>query len=178
MGVINIADLPAELGARRRLIGLDPGTKTIGMAASDAAWTIASPIGTVRRQRFAADAAAVFAAMDEREAGGLVIGLPLNMDGSEGPRCQSVRAFARNLIGVRDVSILFQDERLSTMAVERAMLDADISRAKRAKAVDGAAAAYILQGVLDRLRGLAAGGAAVGPDGAGDEIGGSIAHQV
>ena len=134
------------------MLGLDVGTKTIGLAVSDGAWTIASPIGTVRRTKLRADAGQVFDAMDHRGAAGLVIGLPVNMDGSEGPRCQSVRAFVDNLLAIRAVPAALWDERWSTLAVERAMIDADLSRRKRAKAVDAAAAAYILQGALDRLR--------------------------
>ena len=148
----NILDLRTTPGTGARLLGLDVGTKTIGLAVSDAAWTIASPIGTVRRTRLRADAAQVFDALDHRDAAGLVIGLPVNMDGSEGPRCQSVRAFADNLLALRDLPAALWDERWSTLAVERAMIDADLSRRKRAKAVDTAAAAYILQGALDRLR--------------------------
>ncbi|MEE8270966.1 MAG: Holliday junction resolvase RuvX [Alphaproteobacteria bacterium] len=135
-----------------RLLGLDIGAKTVGMAISDAGLTIASPIGTIRRGKFAADADALFRTVDERRVGALVVGLPINMDGSEGPRCQSVRQFGANLQARRDLPIAFWDERLSTMAVERAMIAADLSRAKRAQRIDAAAAAYILQGALDALR--------------------------
>lgn len=154
MPICKIADLKAALPPGRRLLGLDLGEKTIGLAVSDGALTIASPIGTIRRTKFAADAAELERIIAEREAGGLVLGLPINMDGSEGPRAQSVRQFAANLLARRDIPIAFWDERLSTMAVERAMIAADLSRAKRAKRIDAAAAAYILQGALDALRHL------------------------
>ena len=151
MAIRNIDDLRAGMAPGARLLGLDVGDKTIGVAVSDSAWSIAAPVTTIRRSKFAADAAALLSLADERQADGLVIGLPVNMDGSEGRRCQSVRQFAQNLLAVRDLPIAFWDERLSTMAVERAMLAADLSRRKRAKAVDAAAAAYILQGALDSL---------------------------
>jgi putative Holliday junction resolvase len=151
MPVLTLTDLAAALPRGARLVGLDLGTKTIGMAVSDPGRTLASPIGTIRRTKFTPDARSLLATMDERQAAGLVIGLPVNMDGSEGPRCQSVRAFASDLIRLRDLPIAFWDERLSTMAVERAMLSADVSRARRAQAVDSAAAAWILQGALDAL---------------------------
>lgn len=151
MPVLTLTDLGATLARGARLVGLDLGTKTIGMAVSDPGRTLASPIGTIRRTKFTPDAKALFAILDERQATALVVGLPVNMDGSEGPRCQSVRAFAADLMRLRDLPIAFWDERLSTMAVERAMLSADLSRAKRAQAVDSAAAAWILQGALDAL---------------------------
>ena len=157
MLIDNIVHLRDHIAPGTRLMGLDVGSKTVGVAVSDGAWIVASPVKTVRRTRMAADAAAVFAMADERGVGALVIGLPVNMDGSEGPRCQSVRAFAQNLLAVRALPTVFWDERWSTMAVERAMIAADLSRAKRAKAVDAAAAAYILQGALDRLAGPGAG---------------------
>jgi putative Holliday junction resolvase len=146
------AALKAALPKGARLLGLDLGSKTIGVAVSDGALLVASPVTTIRRGKFAADAAALLALADERGAAGLVIGLPVNMDGTEGPRCQSTRQFARNLSGVRDMPYAFWDERLSTAAVERAMIAADLARAKRAKAVDRMAAGYILQGALDFLR--------------------------
>jgi len=145
------AALKAGLGRHRRLLGLDLGEKTIGLALSDPGLSVASPITTIRRTKFTADAKELLRIVAERQVGGLVIGLPLNMDGSEGPRCQSVRQFAVNLTKLQDLPILFWDERLSTVAVERNMIDADLSRAKRAKVVDQAAAAFILQGVLDAL---------------------------
>jgi putative holliday junction resolvase len=135
----------------RRLAGLDLGTKTIGLAVSDAAWLVASPVETVRRTKFGADAAALRAFCEGRGVGGLVLGLPLNMDGSAGPRAQATRAFARNLAPVLPLPLLFWDERLSTAAVTRALIQADASRARRAAVVDQLAAAYILQGCLDAL---------------------------
>ncbi|MCB9958069.1 MAG: Holliday junction resolvase RuvX [Rhodospirillaceae bacterium] len=147
----NILHLRGTVAEGARLMALDIGSKTIGLAVSDAAWIVASPVKTIRRTRMGADAAELFRLADERGVGGLVAGLPVNMDGSEGPRCQSVRAFADNLLAIRDIPLAWWDERWSTLAVERAMIDADLSRAKRAKAVDAAAAAYILQGALDRL---------------------------
>jgi putative holliday junction resolvase len=151
MIVENPSALKAALGRHRRLLGLDLGEKTVGLALSDPGLTVASPITTIRRTKFTADATELLRIAADRQVGGLVIGLPLNMDGSEGPRCQSVRQFAVNLTKLQDLPILFWDERLSTVAVERNMIDADMSRAKRAKVVDQAAAAFILQGVLDAL---------------------------
>ena len=141
----------AEATRGRRLAGLDLGTKTIGLAVSDAAWTVASPVETVRRTKFGADAAALRAFCEGRAVGGLVLGLPLNMDGSAGPRVQATRAFARNLAPLLPLPLLFWDERLSTAAVTRALIEADASRARRAAVVDQLAAAYILQGCLDTL---------------------------
>lgn len=151
MIVENPAALKAALGRNQRLLGLDLGEKTVGLALSDPGLSVASPIITIRRTKFTADAKELLRIVAERQVGGLVIGLPLNMDGSEGPRCQSVRQFAVNLSKLQDLPVLFWDERLSTVAVERNMIDADMSRAKRAKVVDQAAAAFILQGVLDAL---------------------------
>lgn len=133
-------------------MGLDLGEKTIGVAVGDPRHMIATPITTIRRTKFADDAKHLLKLIDERQVGGLVIGLPLNMDGSEGPRCQSVRQFASNLAKLRDLPMAFWDERLSTMAVTRDMIQADLSRAKRAKIVDQSAAAFILQGAFDRLQ--------------------------
>lgn len=138
-----------------RLMGLDLGTRTIGIAVSDTRQTTATPLETIRRARFAADAARLLELVGTHDVAGLVVGLPLNMDGSEGPRAQSVRAFARNLAPLIELPIAFWDERLSTQAVTRTLLEADLSRARRAELVDKLAAAYILQGALDRLRGLA-----------------------
>jgi putative Holliday junction resolvase len=143
--------LRTALPRNQRLLGLDVGEKTIGLALSDPALSVASPISTIRRTKFTADAIALLKLAAERGVGGLVIGLPLNMDGSEGPRCQSVRQFAANLLKLKDFPILFWDERLSTMAVERAMIAHDVTRAKRDKVVDQAAAAFILQGALDAI---------------------------
>lgn len=132
------------------LIGLDLGTRTIGMAVCDAGWSFAGPAGTIRRSRFTADKAALQSVIDQRAIAGIVIGLPLNMDGSESPRSQSTRSFARNIVDF-DLPILLWDERWSTQAVERAMILADVSRAKRAERVDTLAAAHILQGAIDAL---------------------------
>ena len=154
----NIQDLPARLPRDGRILGLDLGTRTIGLAVSDGARRIASPIGVIARLRLKADLAAVLDAAGQRSVCGFVLGLPVNMDGTEGPRCQATRQFARDLSGVTDLPIAFWDERWSTMAVERAMIAADLSRRKRGKAIDSAAAAYILQGALDRLSGMPAQG--------------------
>lgn len=145
------ADFAAALPPHRALMGLDLGTRTIGVAVSDTLRSVASPLRTIRRTRFGADAAAVLALVAERDLGGIVLGLPRNMDGSEGPRAQSTRAFARNLSGLTELPITFWDERLSTVAAERALLEADASRRRRAEVIDHVAAAYILQGFLDRL---------------------------
>ncbi len=133
-------------------MGLDPGSKRIGVAVSDATRLIASPLEIVARSKFAADAARLFALYDARACAGLVIGLPLNMDGSSGPSAQAARAFAANLLGVRDVPLMLWDERLSTAAVTRTLINADASRKRRAELVDKLAASYVLQGVLDALR--------------------------
>lgn len=133
------------------LLGLDLGDKTIGLAISDPLRGIASPLHTIRRRKFTLDAAALLEVAAGRAVTGLVLGLPLNMDGTEGPRVQSTRAFARNLSALTDLPIGFWDERLSTVAAERALLDADMSRAKRAQVIDHVAAGVILQGFLDRL---------------------------
>lgn len=146
----------AQLPRTGGVAGLDLGTKTIGVAVSDGLRSVASPLLTIRRRKFGLDAQALLAIVAERDLRGLILGLPMNMDGSEGPRCQSTRAFARNLENLTDMPISFWDERLSTVAAERAMLEADLSRAKRAEAIDHVAAAFILQGALDRLRYLGA----------------------
>jgi len=138
------------LRPRARLFGIDLGTKTIGLALSDVERRIATPLETIKRVKFTHDAERIRTLAAKHDVGGLVVGLPLNMDGSEGPRAQATRAFARNLKSLLDLPVLFWDERLSTVAVTRALLDADASRAKRAEHVDKMAAAYILQGVLDR----------------------------
>jgi putative Holliday junction resolvase len=145
------AAFAAALEPGRALMGLDLGTRTIGVAVSDTARRIASPLQTIRRTRFSADAAALLAIAEGRRIGGLVLGLPRNMDGSEGPRAQSTRAFARNLSSLTPLPITFWDERLSTVAAERALLEADASRRRRAEVIDHVAAGYILQGLLDRL---------------------------
>ena len=145
------ADFAAAVMPRRGLIGLDLGTKTIGVAVSDGLLSIATPLETIRRRTFTTDAARVLEIAAARGLGGIVLGLPRNMDGSEGPRCQSTRAFARNLSRLTDLPIGFWDERLSTVAAERALLEADTSRKRRAEVIDHVAAGYILQGALDRL---------------------------
>ena len=152
--LVPIEDLPPLLSREVRLLGLDVGTKTIGMALSDVTRSVATPYHTVRRTKFTEDAKAIEAAIEEHEIGAVVIGLPLNLDGSEGPRAQSTRAFARNLAARIAVPILFWDERLSTAAVERHLIEADASRKRRAEVIDRMAAAYILQGALDRLKRL------------------------
>ena len=151
MPILDLSDLPP---ARTPLVGLDLGEKTIGVAVSDTTRTIASPLETIRKTKFSDDAAALFRLMGGRGAVGIVVGLPVNMDGTEGARCQSSRAFARNLLRLRpELSIAFWDERMSSMAVNRMLIDeADVSRARRAEVVDKAAAAWILQGALDRMR--------------------------
>jgi len=151
MPVLSLADAAAVLPSRGVLIGLDLGSKTIGVAASDPDRRVAAPVETIARQRFNLDAGRILDLAAERRAAGLVLGLPINMDGSEGPRAQSTRAFARNLARLTELPIALWDERLSTAAVERALIAADASRAKRKKVIDQHAAAYILQGALDRL---------------------------
>ena len=137
-------------------MGLDVGTKTIGLALSDTRLVIASPLETIRRRRFRDDIAALFALADRHDVGGLVIGLPLSLGGGDSPRTQSVRQFARNLLALRDMPVAFWDERLSTAAVNRSLIENDVSRARRAEVVDRMAAAYILQGALDRLAAIGA----------------------
>lgn len=152
--VMTLEDLAASTPPGTPWLGLDLGEKTIGVAASDATRMIASPLVLIRKTKFTDDANAVLKLMDGRKASGLVIGLPLNMDGSEGPRAQSCRAFARNLQRIREVPVAFQDERLSTSAVERFLIEElDLNRKRRANVIDRTAAAWILQGALDRLRG-------------------------
>jgi len=151
MPVLLLADAAALLPARGALIGLDLGTKTIGVAVSDPDRRVAAPVETVARQRFQLDAQRILALAAERRAVAYVLGLPLNMDGSEGPRAQATRAFARNLSKLTELPIALWDERLSTAAVERALIAADASRAKRKAVIDQHAATYILQGALDRL---------------------------
>ncbi len=149
-----IENLAATLPPGRPLLGLDLGAKNIGIARSDIGQRIATPLETIRRTKFARDAQALLAICDRDDVGALVLGLPVNMDGSQGPRCQATRAFARNLAPLTDRPIVFWDERLSTVAAERAMIEADLSRQKRARRIDAAAAAFILQGALDRLNAL------------------------
>lgn len=146
-----LAEILPPTGA---LAGIDLGTKTIGLAVSDAGRRVATPLTVVRRKKFTIDAAAMLEAVSDREPVGLILGLPVNMDGSEGPRVQATRAFARNLKPLTDLPIAYWDERLSTTAVTRTLLEADASRKRRAEVVDKMAAAFILQGALDRLAGL------------------------
>ena len=141
----------AALPLRRGIAGLDLGTVTIGVAVSDLSLTVASPLETIARKKFTLDAARLLEIAGKRNLGGFVLGLPLNMDGSEGPRVQSTRAFARNLERLTPLPITYWDERLSTVAATRALLEADTSRKRRAEVIDHVAAGYILQGLLDRL---------------------------
>ncbi len=152
--LIPIEELPARLKPGQRLLGLDLGTKTIGLALSDVSRTVATPLDTIRRTKFTQDAEALLAVVKEHGIAALVIGLPVNLDGSEGPRAQSTRAFVRNLTPLTNLPLVLWDERLSTAAAERALLDADASRKRRAEVIDKMAAAFILQGALDRLKGL------------------------
>ncbi len=155
MAVVTPDELKQAVAAGRRVLGLDLGEKTIGLALSDASLIVATPMETIRRTKFTADAEKLALLIAEHDVAGLVIGLPVNMDGSEGPRCQSVRQFARNLEGVAglELPVGFWDERLSTAAVERLLTrEADMSRRRRSQVVDKMAAAYILQGALDSLR--------------------------
>ncbi|MEI4470754.1 Holliday junction resolvase RuvX [Frigidibacter sp. MR17.24] len=152
-----IEEFAAVLKPMRAVGGLDLGTKTIGVAVSDRMRSVASPLTTIRREKFTLDAAELLTIATDRELGGLILGLPYNMDGSEGPRCQSTRAFARNLEKITDLPIGFWDERLSTVAAERALLEADTSRKRRSEVIDHVAAGYILQGALDRMSHIARG---------------------
>jgi len=151
MPVRALTEMPALLDRHARLLGLDLGTKTIGLALSDVTRTIATPYDTIRRTKFGKDAEMLLAIVDKEGVGGLVVGLPVEMDGREGPRCQSTRAFIDNLLKIRDLPVGLWDERLSTAAVTRTLLEADSSRARRAEVVDKMAAAFILQGALDRI---------------------------
>lgn len=149
--IIDIETLAEALPRGARLLGLDLGTKTIGLAVSDAGLTLASPRTVIKRKKFMADLEILKALIAAENIGAIVLGLPLNMDGSEGPRVQATRAFARNMMQHVALPIVFWDERLSTVAAERSLLEQDVSRAKRAERIDSAAASFILQGVLDRL---------------------------
>ena len=148
----DIGDLMTQARAGSSWMGLDLGTKTIGVAVSDRLLSSATPLHTIRRVKFSKDAEALLLIISDREIGAIILGLPRNMDGSEGPRCQSTRAFARNLARLTNLPIGYWDERLSTVAAERALLEADTSRKRRAKVIDHVAAGYILQGALDRAR--------------------------
>ena len=153
----DLSEFTNALAPMRAVAGLDLGTETIGGAVSDAFRRVASPLTTIRRKKFTLDAEKLLALIAERDISGLVLGLPLNMDGTEGPRCQSTRAFARNLERLTPLPITFWDERLSTVAAERALLEADTTRKRRAEVIDHVAASYILQGALDRLAHLSEG---------------------
>jgi putative holliday junction resolvase len=152
-----IEDFAAALRPNRAIAGLDFGEKTIGVALSDLRRMVATPIEVIRRVKFTLDAANLLALVQQRDISGLILGLPLNMDGSEGPRVQATRAFARNLSRLTDLPIGFWDERLSTVAAERALIEADTSRKRRKEVIDQVAAGYILQGALDRMGNLPAG---------------------
>ena len=152
MSVVDLSGLRAGIVPGTRLLGLDLGEKTIGLALSDTLLSVATPMETLKRGKFTADAASLLTIIERQGVGGLVVGLPLNMDGSEGPSAQSARAFGRNMVNRTAIPIVFWDERLSTSAVTRTLIDADASRKRRAEVVDKMAASYILQGVLDRLR--------------------------
>jgi len=151
-----ITDFLDALPSHRALAGLDLGTVSIGVAVSDLFLSVATPRETIKRKKFTLDAEKLLAILTARNIGGIVLGLPRNMDGTEGARCQSTRAFARNLTRLTEVPITFWDERLSTVAAERALLEADTTRKRRAEVIDHVAAAYILQGALDRIRHLRA----------------------
>lgn len=147
----DIVEFAGILPANRAICGLDLGDKTIGVAISDLRRQVATPVTVIRRVKFTADATALLALLTARQVHGIVLGLPLNMDGSSGPRVQTTQAFARNLMKLSDLPITFWDERLSTVAAERALLEADTSRKRRAEVIDQVAAGYILQGALDRI---------------------------
>lgn len=152
MAVVDLLDLPGAVAKGVPVVGLDLGSKTVGVAVSDTTWLIASPLALIERRKFTTDVETLFGLMETRGAAGLVIGLPVNMDGTEGAKCQSARAFARHLLRLRDLTIAFWDERLSSAAVNRVLIaEADATRQRRAGAVDKLAAAWILQGALDRL---------------------------
>jgi len=150
-GVLDLEGLVPRIGSRQRLIGADLGSKTIGLALSDVERRIATPLETIQRSKFTKDAARLIALMDKFDVAALVLGLPLNMDGSEGPSAQAARAFARNFEQLSGRPCVFWDERLSTAAVTRSLIEQDVSRARRGKVIDKMAAAFILQGALDRL---------------------------
>jgi putative Holliday junction resolvase len=149
--IVTLEELASTLPVKSRLMGLDLGTKTIGLALSDILQTIATPLQTIRREKFTTDIKILLQLAIDHDVSALVIGMPFNLDGSEGPRAQATRAFARNLGQHTELPLVFWDERLSTVAVERTLLEADASRKRRAEVIDKMAAAYILQGALDRL---------------------------
>jgi putative Holliday junction resolvase len=151
MPVIDLSDIKSTLKPGQRLMGLDVGTKTIGIALSDTSFMVATSLMTIKRTKFTKDVEELFRLMDENNVGGLVIGLPVNMDGTEGPKSQSIRHFGKNIMDRREMPVSYWDERWSTQAVTRTLLDADASRKRRGEVVDKLAASYILQGALDRL---------------------------
>jgi putative Holliday junction resolvase len=151
MAICKLNDVKHAISSGQRLLGLDIGKKTIGLALSDTSLTIASPVKILWRNKFTADMHELFEFVDDQDIGGMVLGWPANMDGSAGPRCDSVRDFAHAMTRIRDIPVVFQDERLSTSAVESAMVSADMTRAKRAERRDALAAVWILQSALDRL---------------------------
>jgi putative Holliday junction resolvase len=157
LNVIEVEDLPAHLESGKTVAGLDLGDKTIGVAVSDQRFSFAHPRPVIMRKKFSLDAAALLQMLQRDNVGAIVIGLPINMDGSEGPRVQKSRAFVRNMAQLTELPFVYWDERLSTVAAERTLIEMDFSRRKRSGKIDSAAAAFILQGVLDRLRQLGAG---------------------
>lgn len=157
MIVEDLGSFAESLAKLQPIIGLDLGEKTIGVAASDGLLQAATAVVTIKRKKFGVDAAQLLEIAQTRNAAGFILGLPRNMDGSEGPRCQSTRAFARNLSALTDLPIGFWDERLSTVAAERALIEADLTRKRRKEIIDSVAATYILQGALDRIRHIRAG---------------------
>lgn len=154
MNVVEVAELPGLLTRGAVLAGLDLGEKTIGLAVSDRSLAFAHPRAVILRKKFSLDAARLLESASTENVAAFIIGLPINMDGSAGPRAQATRAFVRNMVNVTDLPFAFWDERLSTVAAERGLLEMDVSRAKRSTRIDSAAAAFILQGVLDRLQAL------------------------
>lgn len=152
MAIIELKDIKSDLARGQRLLGLDLGSKTIGLALSDTLLSVASPLETIKRTKFTKDAMRLIELIEEHDVGALVLGMPFNMDGSEGPRCQSTRDFAHNFKGLREMPIALWDERLSTSAVERMLVtDVDMTRKRRGEVIDKLAATYILQGALDAL---------------------------
>lgn len=152
MSIVALEEIRGFVRPGQRLLGLDLGEKTIGLALSDTTLSVATPMQTLKRGKFGTNAAALLAIIHEHDVGGMVVGLPLNMDGSEGPSAQSARAFARNFVKQSDIAVAMMDERLSTAAVTRTLIEADASRERRKDLVDKMAAAYILQTALDRLK--------------------------
>ncbi|MGI9392780.1 MAG: Holliday junction resolvase RuvX [Parvibaculales bacterium] len=152
MALIEIAKLDTVIEKQKKVLGLDLGSKTIGLALGDYIHSIATPIGTIKRSKFSKDAEVLSKIIKEHDIGALIIGLPVNMDGTEGARAQSTRAFVRNFLNIYDIPCAFWDERLSTKAAERILLEADCSRVKRAKNIDKMAASFLLQGALDYIK--------------------------